>query len=275
MDVSLSTTPPPPSPDPAGGHASRAPAPDLGGTAGIIAGYFAVQFAVGMVLALVIALSMVVTHTDDGLGEAIETTLMQPAMQALTAVVSLCTAAMLVLWLVHRCWPLLWSMARPPGFGFTAPRQPWFLALALAIGLATPMLGSLLTQWLAGGQTVSQDIDRLGSHAPMDMRLSLVFVVVCVGPLVEELLFRGLLLSAMLKHWNTAVAVAASSLVFALVHLPGLQYQWYAVPNLLLLAVLLAALRLRSGSIWPGVLAHASNNLVAVVTWFITINPLG
>ncbi|HEY8585368.1 MAG TPA: type II CAAX endopeptidase family protein [Rhodanobacter sp.] len=274
MDVRLSTIPPPLS-DPAREHALRTAAPGLGGTTGVIAGYFALQFVAGMVLAVVIALSIVMTHTDDGLGEAIETTLMQSATQALAAVVSLCTAAVLVLWLVHRRWPVLWSMARPPGFGFTAPRQPWFLLLALVIGLATPMLGSLLTQWLAGGQTVSQDIDRLGNHAPMDMRLSLVLVVVCVGPLVEELLFRGLLLSAMLKHWNTTVAVAASSLVFALVHLPGLQYQWFAVPNLLLLAVLLAALRLRSGSIWPGVVAHASNNLVAVATWFVAIKPMG
>jgi membrane protease YdiL (CAAX protease family) len=87
--------------------------------------------------------------------------------------------------------------------------------------------------------------------------------------LLEELLFRGVLLSALLRRWHVGWAVAASSLLFALIHLPGLDYQWYAVPNLLLLALMLAWLRLYSASIWPCVLAHAVNNVLAVAVWFV------
>jgi len=92
---------------------------------------------------------------------------------------------------------------------------------------------------------------------------------------VEELLFRGVLLSALIKRVHVGWAVTGSSLLFALVHLPGLDYQWYALPNLILLALLLAGLRLRSGSIWPAVLAHGANNLLAVAAWFVAINPPG
>jgi membrane protease YdiL (CAAX protease family) len=58
--------------------------------------------------------------------------------------------------------------------------------------------------------------------------------------------------------------------VFALAHLPSMQWQWYALPDLALLAAALSWLRLRAGSLWPAVLAHGVNNLLAVVAWFAT-----
>jgi membrane protease YdiL (CAAX protease family) len=251
------------------------PAPGLRATAGIIAAYFALQFAVSLLFASAIAATAAFRDTGPGIEGAIRTTLAQPAMQALLAILSLGVAAPLTLWLARRTWPALWPLAQPPGFGFTQPRQPLFFALAVAAGLAAPFLGALLTEWLARGHTVTQDIQQIGGNTPLSLRLPLVLVVVCVGPLVEELLFRGVLLSALMRRWPVGWAVAGSSLLFALVHLPGLEYQWYALPNLLLLALLLAWLRLRSGSILPAVLAHGVNNLLAVAVWFVAINPPG
>ena len=103
----------------------------------------------------------------------------------------------------------------------------------------------------------------------------MTLVVVTVGPLVEELLFRGVLLSALLRRCHVGWSVAITSLLFALIHLPGLQFQWYGLPDLALLALLLAWLRLHSGSIWPAVLAHGLNNLLAVLPWFVAIKLPG
>jgi membrane protease YdiL (CAAX protease family) len=64
-------------------------------------------------------------------------------------------------------------------------------------------------------------------------------------------------------------------MAFGLAHLPGLQFQWYALPDLVLLGCVLAWLRLRSGSIWPAILAHGTNNLLAVLAWFVAINLPG
>jgi hypothetical protein len=251
------------------------PAPGLRASAGIIAAYFALQFAVSILFASAIAAMAALHGAGPGIEGAIRTTLARPAMQALLAILSLGVAAPLTLWLARRTWPQLWSQAQPPGFGFTPPRQLLFFALAVASGLAAPFLGALLTEWLAHGHAVTQDIQQIGSNTPLGLRIPLVLVAVCVGPLVEELLFRGMLLSALMKRVHVGWAVAGSSLLFALVHLPGLAYQWYALPNLLLLALLLAGLRLRSGSIWPAVLAHGVNNLLAVAVWFVAINPPG
>ncbi|WEN16601.1 type II CAAX endopeptidase family protein [Rhodanobacter sp. AS-Z3] len=261
-------------PTPAAHDVNGESPPSLRSAAGIIAGYFALQFLVGAVAALGVIITALLDH--HGMTEgAISSTLAQPHMQAWLAVASLGFAAPVTLWLAHRQWRSHWAQGQPPGLGFVAPTTAWFFLPAIAIGLALPWLGSVLTEWLARGQTVSQDIQQIGSQTPLAPRVLLALVVVCVGPVVEELLFRGVLLSALLRRWRAGWAVALTSLVFALIHLPGLDYQWYALPALLLLAVLLAILRLRSGSIWPAVLAHATNNLVAVASWFVAIKALG
>jgi membrane protease YdiL (CAAX protease family) len=272
MEVSGTQTPRPPALPSSTKY--RLP-PGLGGAAGIIAGYFALQLLAGFAFALVAMFAAMFDHPATGLEVAVGTTLARPGMQAWLAIVSLGAAAPLTLWLAHRQWGAWWSTGQPPGLGFVAPSRTWFFALAIATGLLLPWIGSLLTQWLAQGHPVTQDIQQIGARTPLASRLLLVLVVVGVGPVVEELLFRGVLLSALMRHCRAGLAVAFSSLAFALIHLPGLDYQWYAVPSLLLLAVLLAVLRLGSKSIWPAVLAHGMNNLLAVAGWFIAVKATG
>ena len=261
--------PPPPAP------LAHAHTPGLWAAAGLAVTYFALQVVASTVFALAMSVTAVFSHAGQSLDRAIPATFEQPAMQALLATFSLGIAAPLTLWLARWKWPQLWSLPLPPGFGFALPRNLQFLALAVVAGLAAPLLGALLTQQLAHSHAVTQDIQQLGGSTPLALRLPLVLMVVSVGPLVEELLFRGVLLSALLQRWNAGWAVAVSSLAFALIHLPGLQYQWYALPALAGLALVLAWLRLRSGSIWPAVVAHSVNNLLAVAGWFVVINLPG
>ncbi|MGH8158290.1 MAG: lysostaphin resistance A-like protein [Rhodanobacter sp.] len=253
-------------------------APGLWAALGLIALYFVLQAVGSSLITLVLGVAMGFVHPWQGLAHAddgIRSMLDQPRMPALMVILTLSLAAILILLLVRRRWPRLWPQAWPPGFGFTRPARPLFLALAVVIGLAAPLLGGWLTQLLAHGHSVTQNIQQLGANTPLAWRIVLVLVVVSLGPLVEELLFRGVLLSALWQRWQAGWAVALSSLMFALVHLPGLQWQWFALPDLLLLALALAWLRLRSGSIWPGVLAHGVNNLLAVVGWFVAANLAG
>ena len=265
---------PPPVPPPCALPAQGG-VPGLWSAAGLIATYFVLQVATSTLAVLAISVTTAFQHGWQGLDHAISATLAQPAMQALLATLSLGIAAPLTLWLARWKWPRLWSLAQPPGFGVAWPRRRLFFGLAVAVGLAAPWLGALLTHLLAHGNAVTQDIQQLGRSTPLALRIPLVFVVVSVGPLAEELLFRGVLLSALLQRWRIGWSVAISSLVFALIHLPGLDFQWYALPNLLLLALALAWLRLRSGSIWPAVFAHGLNNLLGVVGWFVVLNLPG
>ncbi|OOG57447.1 abortive infection protein [Rhodanobacter sp. C03] len=253
-------------------------APSLWSALGLIALYFLLQAVGSALIALVMGLMTGFVHLQQGVahaGDGIRAMLEQPGTQALLVILTLGLAAAWILLLTQRRWSHLWSLAQPPGFGFVRPARSRFLLLAVAIGLAAPLLGGWLTQLLAHGHVVTQDIQQLGAGTPLAWRLPLVLVVVSLGPVVEELLFRGVLLSALLCRWQPAWAVAISSLTFALVHLPGLQWQWFALPDLVLLALALAWLRLHSGSIWPAVLAHGINNLLAVAGWFIAANLHG
>lgn len=253
-------------------------APSLWAALGLIALYFVMQAVGSSLIALVLGVAMGFVHPWQGIthaGDGIRMMLDQPGMQALLVILTLGLAAALILLLARHRWRHLWSLAPPPGFGWVRPAQPLFLVLAVVMGLTAPLLGGWLTHLLAHGHTVSQNIEQLGAGTPLAWRIVLALVVVSLGPVVEELLFRGVLLSALLQRWRTGWAVVLSSLTFALVHLPGLQWQWFALPDLLLLALALSWLRLRSESIWPGVLAHGVNNLLAVVGWFMVVKLPG
>jgi membrane protease YdiL (CAAX protease family) len=257
-------------------------APGLLTALGLIVLYFLLQATVGALIAFALGLWMGLraglqhlAYDAKTIGHQVQITLAQPDARAVMVMLVLCVAAGSMLWLTHRRWPRLWSLASPPGFAVARPAQPLFYLLAIVIGLAAPVLGGWLTQWLAHGHKVPQDIQRVGAEAALPLRVALMVIVVTVGPLVEELLFRGVLLSALLRRLPAGWAVAACSLLFALVHLPDLGFLWYALPGLALLAAALAWLRLRSGSIWPAVLAHGANNLVAVAAWFLAVKPTG
>lgn len=241
---------------------------------GLIVLYFVLQVATSLLAGLVIGFFEGIAHPGDkNIGAAIQALMRQPEMQTLVVIASLGVAATSLLVLAQRRWPWLWPQPQPPGFGFTLPRRSSFFALAVLIGLVAPVLGGLMTQWLAHGHSVTQDIQQLGERTPLGLRIPLVLLVISLGPLVEELLFRGVLLSALLQRWRVLPSVLITSVLFALVHLSGLQFHWYAVPQLILLALLLAWLRLRSGSIWPAVVAHGTNNLLAVAVWFVAVKP--
>jgi membrane protease YdiL (CAAX protease family) len=180
----------------------------------------------------------------------------------------ICAAGVVVTWVVRR-WAAKTLDGGAGGLGFTPPSGR-YVAIGTALGVLAPLLGGLLTQFLAGDHDVSQTVTDIADRAHVGMRVALLPVVVLVGPLVEELLFRGALLSVLRTRLGDGWAIAVSAIVFGAVHLPDLDWLWYAVPNLILVGVFCAWLRVRSGSIWPGFVAHAANNALATAGWFMS-----
>ncbi len=243
-------------------HEQQRPLPQSPGTGsalGLIALYFLLQ----------IVLSVIV-----GLGASLITKQPRQAIMTLNVVIALPSAASAVLFFIYRLWPQLWSLSTPPGLGLCQSKAPGFYLVGIVFGLGFPVLGGLLTRWLSHGHLVLQNVTELGRHAGPILRIVLALVVSSIGPLVEEVLFRGVLLSALLRCLPVHLAVLGGTLLFNAVHLPGLYFQWYALPALMLLALALCWLRLTSGSLWPAVLAHSLNNTMVILPWLLNTSGL-
>ncbi len=272
-------------------------APGIGEAIGLLALYFALQvavgFAVGSLLGLVVGMRSGVAHGGATRGgdhtlHALQVAMSNPDLRTGVTVATVLIAAAATLWIVHRRWPRQWRLAQAwLGFGFAPSSSVVFYAAALALGVAVPVIGGMLTHLLAGSHPVPQSIAQMGQSASLAGRVVLALSAVTAGPLVEETLFRGVLFSSLLgfrqrqamlpavSHARIVLAIGLSALLFGMVHLPDLGWRWYAVPNLALLGIGCAWLRLKSGSLWPAVMAHGVNNLLAVAGWFVVMHPPG
>ncbi|MCP4645007.1 MAG: CPBP family intramembrane metalloprotease [bacterium] len=93
-------------------------------------------------------------------------------------------------------------------------------------------------------------------EAPVGM-----FIVICVmAPLLEEALFRGLILDGLLKRSTPRKAIIVSALLFSIAHLNPAQ-----IPFAFLMGIILGWLFFRTRSLWTVVLAHFTLNSMAIV----------
>lgn len=273
MNPATNDTIPPPLPS-RDGSLLAPQAPGIWSALGLIALYFLLQMVLSVLASFVVGLIVGIRHMGESassIRQQVVAIMQQPDVITLMVMVTVPVAALVSLYVAHRWWPRLWSLPEPPGFGMCKPATPTFYLAAIALGLVLPPLGGWITQWLAHGHPVTQNVEQLGHSATPGLRVALALMVVSIGPLVEELLFRGALLSALLKRLPVGWAVAACALLFGVVHLPGLHFKWYALPDLMLLALALCWLRLKSGSLWPSVLAHGVNNAVAMIALFVAV----
>lgn len=84
-------------------------------------------------------------------------------------------------------------------------------------------------------------------------------LTVVLAPIIEEIVFRGVLFPAIRRRFGVLLGVVVSSLIFTLVHLNPLQ-----MISVLPLGIYLAVMYQRTGSIYPGMLLHASWNLLVL-----------
>ncbi len=142
-------------------------------------------------------------------------------------------------------------------------RRAWAVVAALG-GLTVWTFPSWLAAWLVeatGIDSVSLEAtSRLILEGPTIDRLAMGFAVVVTAPLFEEVIFRGYLWEVSERAIGRWGAFLATTLLFAGYHLDPVH-----TVSLLPTAAFLGLLRLVSGSLWPGVLAHLANNGIAIV----------
>ena len=123
------------------------------------------------------------------------------------------------------------------------------------------VIGSLLSRF--GLPDTSPDL-WLNSDLLYDV---FIFIsVVILAPIFEELIFRGMILRTLSKY-NEIFAIIVTSLLFGLLHLNLTQ----AVPAFFM-SLVLCYMSLKSDSLLVTILAHAANNLLALLSTYFENN---
>jgi membrane protease YdiL (CAAX protease family) len=138
---------------------------------------------------------------------------------------------------------------------------PWLAAGVLVQVVSYGIV--LVLQEVAGGIDEQQAADTV-QHTSGPELVLVVIGVALVAPLVEELLFRGLLLRALLRRSSAVMAVVISSIAFAVVHLLDPSTATLMTP-LLLLATISGIRAVRTGDLSQSILLHVGFNLLSAV----------
>jgi len=80
-----------------------------------------------------------------------------------------------------------------------------------------------------------------------------------IGPICEEIIFRGVILEGLAKKYSPTKAIVFGALIFGIIHLQPLQ-----VINAFFLGLALGWIYLRTQSLWVCIIAHVLYNAIAL-----------
>lgn len=96
---------------------------------------------------------------------------------------------------------------------------------------------------------------------------------ILVAPLIEEIVFRGFLYGALEHRHNSAVALGASTVVFAALHGSQYAWQWPQLGVLVAVGCVFGVVRMKTGSTKASTIVHAAYN--GLLFLFIVSMPEG
>ncbi len=124
-------------------------------------------------------------------------------------------------------------------------------------------IGYIMADWnlselLPFADWESEDLETLSRLATNPIGL---ITASFVAPVVEEMVFRGAILRALLqKKWNPWIAIFISAAIFGIIHMNLTQGV-----SAFVVGIFMGWLFYRTRSIWPGVILHMMNNTISCV----------
>jgi len=119
--------------------------------------------------------------------------------------------------------------------------------VALALGIISPLVNLLpIPEWFL------EVMKNMGS--PTHFAMLIAFVV--AAPVLEEIIFRGIILDGLLKKYSPTTAIIASSILFGLIHMNPWQFI-----SAFLGGIFIGWVYYRSRNLSLAIIIHATNNL--------------
>ncbi len=105
------------------------------------------------------------------------------------------------------------------------------------------------------------ELMRILRSSPQALYLT-ALIAVSTAPIVEEIVYRGILYSAFQKKFGVVPAITLVSLLFALVHFPQYYPSYLTISLILLLSLILTIVRAYTGSLLPCIMIHFCHNTI-------------
>lgn len=153
-----------------------------------------------------------------------------------------------------------------PGFDLreTLVSVGYVIGMLLATRVAAFVYGMIARAVGFAPPSGSSDLTAIFGSGGLGLALAIALVVV-IGPVIEELAFRGVLLEGLRERFGTRVAVVGSAILFSAFHFNA----WMIVPTTVL-GLALGYLAVRRRTLLPAIVVHALYNGVAVAAAFYT-----
>lgn len=143
------------------------------------------------------------------------------------------------------------------------PSQSWKM---LGVGVVMLFVLSMLENILP--MPKDTPFEKLFSR-PRDAYL-LAIIAVTLGPLVEELFFRGFFYPVLARRWGAGWGIFLTALPFALMHMPQYGWAWGALLVILVVGIVCGVVRAVTKSVGASFLVHVGYNgtqMLIAVLW--------
>ena len=155
------------------------------------------------------------------------------------------------------------------GFVKTSGFKPYIFAVAIwIVGLSVLMFWVQALVWFGVDVLVPPDTAKQALDEADGSIVATIFLVGIIGPMAEEIFFRGFVLPGLMKKFGIIWALVISSAVFGLFHI-----DLGAIVPTFALGLALGWVYIKTGSIWPAMFAHGMHNTVAVlIAKYVTVS---
>lgn len=157
------------------------------------------------------------------------------------------------------------------GLGFRHLRRDFVQALIILFCIMPVILAMIVSvqhlgQYLKGPDykvAQHQELEVLTTYPQRSLKISVAFVAVLAAPLVEELLFRGLIQTLIRSYIGRPwLSIGLTSVLFAIIH--DQSAHW---PALFFLSMAIGYAYEKSGSLWQSIFMHAMFNGMSVLAF--------
>jgi len=235
-----------------------------------VAALLVAQFAVVMIFYLIDQKNGTAPLPGDR--EALLAWLMSPRVLAATVYSTIVAHLLTVIF----CWAVVTRLRSQPFFeslGWNwAGRSPlYWLLIAIAMFFGIGLVNRFVFQPLLPEKETS--FDQLLKAGPQ-VRLAIAILASFSAPLVEEIVYRGVIFGGLRKRFSATTTIIIVTLLFAGVHVPQYAGAWASLAGLMLLSLVLTVVRAKSRTLLPCIVIHFINNaVVSLVIVFGKGNP--